>query len=140
MNINIENSDKLLMSLRNLEPTSPASLIGMITHNIPVSIIDVRSSDYNEGGHIKGSENIPSMFFNAEVVKDIIDTSIKNKINSIIFYCKFGQVRSVNCAKTVNETISSMTPPPMITVSYLDGGFDGFLRKYRGTEYIITEN
>ena len=124
--------------MRALESTTPRSLIEMLTHGISVSMIDVRSTDYDEGGHIKGSQNIPSMLFNLEVVKDIINTSVENKVDTIVFYCKYGQVRSVDCAKTVNRVISEMDPKPQLTVSYLEGGFNSFYDQYHDSEYVIS--
>jgi len=117
---------------------SPKKLADYVTSNEKVLVIDVRDSDYNDGGHIKGSRNIPSFLFNASTVKDILDLSLEDKYETILFYCAYGQQRSVKCANTMNSYINRLDNKPLIQISFLEGGFMSFQRT-KGCEALIEK-
>ena len=116
---------------------TPASLVGTYGTNVKMAIVDCRDNDYNNGGHIKEAINFPEYKFKGDNVAKFVDECVKDGVSWIIFYCQFGQQRSVKAANAANRYINTLENKPLLQISYLEGGFDAFTRKYHGTENIV---
>ena len=127
------------MSEREVIEVTPRNLVGRQGSNEKILVIDVRDSDYGEGGIIRGSINLPMMLINLPTATDLINRAKDEKYALIIFYCKYGQQRSVKAAKTVNMVLCKMNPIPLIQIGFLKGGFDAFLKVYQGTEHVVSK-
>ena len=127
------------MSEREVIEVTPRNLVGRQESNEKVLIVDVRDSDYGEGGVIQGSMNLPMMLINLATATDLINRAKDENYASIIFYCKYGQQRSVKAAKTVNMVLCKMDPIPLVQIGFLKGGFDAFLKVYQGTEHVVSK-
>ena len=127
------------MGEREVTIAKPASVVSTYGKNVKMCIVDVRDNDFNNGGHIKEAINFPEYKFKGDNVKIFIDDCVKDGIDWVIFYCQYGQQRSVKAANAANRYINSLTDKPLIQISYLEGGFEAFTRKYQNTEYIVKE-
>lgn len=126
------------MGERAVLAIKPQALVGYMESNAKLMIIDVRDVDYGEGGIIKSSINVNSMFFNEAIIKDLIKQAEEKDVSFMVLYCQYGQQRSVKCAKTVNDVLCKMDSIPLIQICYLEGGFKAFLSAFRNTQYIET--
>lgn len=127
------------MSERKVLSMKPLEVVGYLKSNQKVMLIDVRDSDFGEGGYIKNAVNIQSFLFNIAVVNDILKQAQDDGVSFIVFYCQFGQQRSVKCANTVNQVLSKMSPTPLIQIAYIEGGFNLFRSTFHDTEYVLTK-
>lgn len=125
------------MGERQVTTITPASLVGTYGTNVKMCIVDCRDSDYNDGGHIKDSINIPEYKFKGNNVEKLINQCVADGASWLIFYCAYGQQRSVKAANSANRYINELETKPLLQISYLEGGFNAFCRKYNGTEYVV---
>lgn len=123
---------------REVLEISPKNLISFQTGNVKTRIIDVRDDDFGSaGGFVKGAEHIPSMMLMI-YSNDILQETIQGGYARLVFYCQYGEVRSVKAAKHMNMIISKMADPPLLQVGFLKGGFKAFYREFNGTEHVAT--
>ena len=83
-----------IFTFSDLSWISRSDLASMLRNETPgVSIIDVRDSDYI-GGHIKGSQNVPTQTHDhkmPELIRTLRDQ------DTIIFHCSLSQCRKCSC-------------------------------------------
>lgn len=125
------------MAERTVTAAKAANVVATFGSNVKMLIVDVRDTDYNKDGHIKDAINIPQMYLQFdEKIEELFKVCKENGATWLIFYCQYGQVRSVKAANAANRYINTLKEPPLLQISYLDGGFDEFKRKYSNTEYV----
>ena len=125
------------MSERCVTTVTPAQIVGSFGTNCQMMIVDCRDADYNDGGHIKTAINIPSSRLVGNNIKKLVNDCAKDGISTLVFYCQYGQQRSVKAANAANRYINELEVKPLVQISYLKGGFQDFLRKYAGTENVV---
>ena len=102
-----------------------------------IVLVDCREDDYNEGGHIRGSTNVPAEDFDdddnvQELVQRIF---VDGNAHTIVFYCAKSQHRGPNCARRFRNQLDvdddregACATEALPQVFVLDGGFDGFCK------------
>jgi rhodanese-related sulfurtransferase len=113
-----------------------AQLYSLLKRGVRPFLIDVRDSDFGEGGIIKGAVHVPSYNLLPQI-PSIITRCLESQINDIICYCALGKARSVQCASEISLILRSLKPTPLITARYLTGGFRMFRGWYNDTEFIV---
>lgn len=124
------------MSERAFTTVTAASIVSTFGTNCKMMIVDCRDADYNDGGHIKTAINIPSSKLVGNNIEKLVNDCAKDGVSNLIFYCQYGQQRSVKAANAANRYINELENKPLLQISYLQGGFQEFYRKYHGTENV----
>lgn len=102
-------------------------------------VVDVRGSDFTEGGHIPGCVNIPSETFeNPEVLKKLYEQH-QDK-STFVFHCYQSRIRGPASANTFAQYVTDSLPSdkrPEVRV--LRGGFHDWNNLYAGDDSKIEK-
>eukprot|EP00184_Porphyridium_aerugineum_P007997 CAMPEP_0184692972 /NCGR_PEP_ID=MMETSP0313-20130426/1295_1 /TAXON_ID=2792 /ORGANISM="Porphyridium aerugineum, Strain SAG 1380-2" /LENGTH=181 /DNA_ID=CAMNT_0027150909 /DNA_START=140 /DNA_END=685 /DNA_ORIENTATION=+ len=127
-----------------------------------ITVVDVRDYDY-EGGHIRGSVNIPASKIQAEperVLHELVSNASNNekplngsnegdvngdgdgKEHLIVVHCALSQVRGPKCASALQSSqhklsLSSNSLPKIVV---LENGFEGFVTQYGSSHPDLFED
>eukprot|EP01023_Acetabularia_acetabulum_P041026 TRINITY_DN3985_c0_g1_i5.p2 TRINITY_DN3985_c0_g1~~TRINITY_DN3985_c0_g1_i5.p2 ORF type:complete len:127 (-),score=18.22 TRINITY_DN3985_c0_g1_i5:195-575(-) len=102
-------------------------------------VIDVRSHDFNDVGHIKGCLNIPSDDFgDDDDVDDLIQKHF-NDIEKVIVHCQFSKQRGPFCAQRLSSRLRA-GERAFPDVYVLKGGFQEFGYKYLDNEQLVVKS
>ncbi|GAA5845076.1 hypothetical protein JCM9279_005426 [Rhodotorula babjevae] len=124
--------------LKYIKPDDVATLI---RSGDPASflVIDVRSSDF-PGGNLPRALNLHTGHFRSDQdVERVIAQHISPRLpalRTVILHCMRSQTRGPYAASLLQR---SPALPPGVDVVVLEGGFQGWLRRYRG-EQALFEN
>ena len=89
-----------------------------------LKLVDVRDIDFR-GGHIKGAINITIDNFESETfLSDFLEECKEEKIQNIVYYCQYGEVRSVKAYNRTKKYINDNKCNIGVNVYYLQGGFE----------------
>ncbi|KAL0490228.1 YCH1, partial [Acrasis kona] len=108
----------------------PSVLSAMLSQE-DVVVVDVRDDDYL-GGAIKGSIRLPFSEFEGKV-DDLVKQLIKDKKETVVFYCMFSQQRAPTCASTFVDAATQLESNN-IKVYVLSGGFHLWLKTFSDSE------
>ena len=108
-----------------------------------IALVDCREDDYDEGGHVRGSTNVPAEDFDDDDnVQDLVQRICAHGgAGTVVFYCAKSQHRGPSCARRFKNQLdldASEDAQPRIEarVLVLDGGFDGFCEHASCTVWI----
>ena len=128
----------------DLEFLQPAELQALLRDenglDAKVAVIDVRDSDYDEGGHIPGARNVPSdswldVASVDKILCEYLDSS--SPVQMLVFHCMKSQIRGPTCARMASEYFSGTTSKKVPRVCVLYGGFCTWKRIYGGTDNVV---
>ena len=128
------------MAAKVVHKIQPNFLASLLKFGRKLLIYDVRDSDYGELGIIKNSINLPYFTINESVIESIIDKSIKEQIEFLVCYCKYGRARSVMAATKIAEKMSNFDSIPKTEVGYLIGGIGSFMSFPENLQYVELES
>ena len=114
-------------------------LASLIRSNAKMLIYDVRDTDYGDLAVIKNSINVPYFKLNDQLIEHIVDKSIREKIEHLICYCKFGRARSVMAATKIADEMSRRIPIPNTDVGFLVGGIGSFVSNPQNLDLVTLE-
>lgn len=97
----------------NYEIISPEELNSKLKENNDINLVDVRSNEEFNGGHIPNSISIP-----LDNIDDGILSKIKDKNEKIFLYCKTGRRSKIAAEKLVDLGYNK--------IGVLDGGIDNW--------------
>lgn len=99
------------------------------TSNNQLKLVDVRDVDF-KGGHIKGAVNITIDNFESEIfLNDFLEECKEENINNIVYYCQYGQVRSVKAYDRTKKYIDDNKCNIGANIYVLQGGFEEYYNK-----------
>ncbi|GAA5926106.1 hypothetical protein JCM3775_005206 [Rhodotorula graminis] len=100
-------------------------------------VIDVRSSDF-PGGNLPGALNLHTGHFRSDRdVERVIQQHITPRLpalRTVVLHCMRSQTRGPYAASLLQR---SPALPPNLDVVVLEGGFQGWLRRYRGDKRLF---
>lgn len=106
------------MTFKRIQPQELDALISTSNRSV---VIDVRDDDYDNGGHYKGSINIPVGDI-LEGRKDVME--MLNHYDPIICYCMLSQQRGPAAARSLCSAF------PQKKIYVVTGGFTAMLEHY----------
>ena len=127
------------MATKIVNQVKSSDLADLIRKHAKLLIYDVRDVDYGSLGIIKNSINIPYYTMSIDVIESIIDKSIKEQIDHLVCYCKFGRARSVMAATKIAEEMEKIKPMPKTNVGFLVGGVGTFISDPNNREFVELE-
>ncbi|GAA5821668.1 hypothetical protein JCM3770_004761 [Rhodotorula araucariae] len=124
--------------LKYIKPDAVAELIRAgETRRPEFLVIDVRSSDF-PGGNLPGAVNVTTDKFRTDhAVERVIQQHIAPRLpqlRTVIVHCMRSQTRGPYAAHLLAR---SPALPPNVDVVVLEGGFQGWLRRYRGEKALF---
>ncbi|BGP47533.1 Cdc25 phosphatase Ibp1 [Rhodotorula kratochvilovae] len=124
--------------LKYIKPDTVAELIRAgETRRPEFLVIDVRSSDF-PGGNLPGAVNITTREFRDDAAIDrVIQRHIAPRLpqlRTVVVHCMRSQTRGPYAAHLLSRSPSL---PPDVEVVVLEGGFQGWLRRYKGEKVLF---
>lgn len=93
-------------SIAYVEPQELADILTHKDNAEEIVVIDVRSVDEYDEGHIKGAVNLPSdMWSNPAFVDDAIKRFVSS--STVVFHCAQSRIRGPTCAKIFRDGIQN---------------------------------
>ncbi|GAA5864429.1 hypothetical protein JCM1840_000492 [Sporobolomyces johnsonii] len=114
-----------------IKPDQVADLLTASPKRDDFLVIDVRSSDF-PGGNLPGALNLTTREFGSpDKIERVINDHIapRPNLSKVIVHCMRSQTRGPYVAHLLSH---SPALPPSVEVVILEGGFQGWYRRFRG--------